>query len=493
MTRLAEDRPMPFRRARGRRAPCPAAPALAAGAALLLAAPAGAQFLDLRLDRVGLERNPRAGSMRLDAMGGLLVVGRDENNQISLWDWDGNVAGLVEDRDVTSAELWYSNLNHLVPAVGGVRDDLHLNRGGVLGVYRGGANAVGVAWNYAEISAKDETRIPRRMKRSEFEGLYSARIGSRVLAGLRAGVATETERNRTAEIYRLTHDAVGGGGGGAIAVRILPELTVAARGDFRHESVDGRSTSVFHTDEFTWDRPSKEGALSAFVDLGPRLEGAASVSRSTLEGREDVILSWSAKFFFNPTPDVFREERPALSEDGTTTTARTRWSSRPIPDLELGASVDRAKTDYTVETVPNVFGSLGAEDRTRTDTRLAGGAGYTFLRNRAFAGTEVRRETSEITSRLGAAAGTEERTRTAFHAGGEWLVSPALATRIGYAYRTDETDAGGPDLASSFLTAGIGVLLRGGVIELNATYARVLDSDVDLDQNTASAYARLLF
>jgi hypothetical protein len=480
---------MSSRLARGSRALLVAALAHA----VLVPAPARAQFLDFRLARVGLERNPLAGSMRLEAMGGLTVVGQDENNQISLFDWDGNVAGLIDDRDATSVDFWYSNLNYLVPAGTGVRDDINYNRGGVLGVYRGGNNAVGVAWNYAEISAKDATGIPRRMKRHEYEGLYSARIGTRVLAGLHANVSTETERNRTTDLYRLTHDTVRGGGGGGLAVRILPELVVAARGTGGRESVDGRSTSVFHTDEFTWDRPVREGALSAFVDLGPRLNGAASLSRLDLEGREDVTLSWSVKFLFNPTLDVYRQERPTFSEDLSTTTFRTRWGARPIPNLELGASYDRAETDYTVRTVPNVLGSLGAEDRTQTDSRAVGGAGYTFLRNRAFVGAEIRRETAEAESRLDSPATTAERTRTGFHLGGEWFVTPALATRIGYVTRSDEADAGAGDVSSSFATAGVGVLLKGGVIELNASYARVLDSDEDLEQDTVSLYSRLLF
>ena len=73
---------------------------------------AQAQFIDFQAEQQGIPFTDDPSLSRLISMGGLRFVIPDENNEINLADFGGNVAGIAADKDGWSVEWTYDKLRN---------------------------------------------------------------------------------------------------------------------------------------------------------------------------------------------------------------------------------------------------------------------------------------------------------------------------------------------------------------------------------------------
>ncbi len=474
------------------------------GAALLaallgLAGLAQAQYLTYDAERRGQAITDARPSLRLGAMGGLRLVVPDENNELNLSDFGGNLAGLLGDRRGWSVEGWGGRNNSYVDrnaiyhgdAVR-QRDRLDLEGGGLDVVYRREAErALGMTIFWHGFDARQRYGANTRVSGPDSRFFVNQAVGPLTFA-VGASTASDKEDVVSEDIFNIAHTSktrrlsvaaawdLGRGG-----------MSLGAQVDADRVRIEGRSAdpSGFHGDTFEWRRP----ALSTRVSL-TRPEGAGrfafgvNAGRLSREGTEEASISWSDRFPRNPSRVNFALTIPSFSEEEKGWNTDGRLSYRLASGLRLGGecSYQKFESQVTESANSNFVGSRSEQDGEYTTWRLGGGIGTTLLRDgRLRAGLEgavvggksdvtLPRQTLEQKTR-----GYEARI------GGEYLFAREVAVRAGYQrlsmdYAVDEPASLG---LSNGLTFGLGYLPRGGLVALD-TYVRIWKETPDVPGET---------
>jgi hypothetical protein len=466
----------------------------AAVLAVLLVVPgiAGAQYLTYDAARRGQELSESRPSRRLDAMGGLYLVVPDENNELNLSDFGGNLAGVISDRRGWSVESWLGRNNGFVEDNTtfhgeGVRqrDRFDLERGGLDVVYRHEAQrALGMTllWQGydARLSYGPNSRVSGPDSRffcSQLFGPLAAAIGVTTASDKEDLVASDIFAIRhTSQTRRLTVAAAWDLGG----------MSVGAQVDADRVRIEGQSADVsgFHRDEFDWRRPATRVRLTLVRPEGPSpLAFGLNLGRLQREGTEDATISWSDRLPANPSRVNFSARLPSFTEKEDVWDAEGRASWRLASNLRLGANGLYRKFDSVVKESPNSNfpGSRRQEDSKLTSWHLGAGLGTGLRGGRLHAGLEGAVDGGKLESQRPRQS-LEQKTRTyQARLGAEYFVSSDFAIRGGYQKGSRDYAVGEPASLglSNGLTLGFGYVPRGGLVAID-TYFRVWRENPDV-------------
>lgn len=477
-------------------------------AAAVVAGPASAQLIPEELVLLPETLTGGTGTVRLDGMGGFLISVQDENNEINLWDYVANPAGFSDDKDSWAVDIRYSHREITErDQVYTYGDDIRQNLGTFLMGYHAPRRlGVGGSLDYGEAQNRKfvgETNDYRVVGFSLTGNLY-------VLRNLSAGVnfsSTGLDKDVfTSDVYSISHSGSSFRSSLGLAYHLMEGITLGARGDYVIQSVDGLSQSSRHTDQFTWDRPGYLGSLHFFVNRG-RVDGVVDYTAQTLEGAEEVNISWSERFIFNPGPTQITGQLDTFSEDRENSVFSTRWMLHVVPRT-LSVSVAAAGSDYktTVIQNPNAVGSLPRSNREGDGRAFIGGLTFTGLENRLLLAGEVASVERNQEDNTGVPSLRNELRQLSLRAGSEYMIGESFAGRLGFVHRrntmkflsrddlaTSFRETSSQDYNSSVVTVGVGVVPTGAIWQLDFAYDVVVQSDLDTDDERFSAYVRYLF
>ena len=462
-------------------------------AALCLALPARAQVLDDTPSWLGNTLDPLARSVRTVGMGRLTLVLSDMNNRITMWDFAGNPAGILEADSVSTIEFrpgaWMTSSARDAADANGryERQDFagsHQRVGFEAWRRSGGATVFGLVGEVTNIrtdqpyDAVDERRIllSRPTVSMVLNGKMPFFATERMRYALRATITTENEdqefrrirRNAAGEYVNQTGTVVGPpnrfdpdedharstGGGGALSYQLGPWLTLAAGADYRIEKHRLRNEGDRYLSEYEEDRPYSLGQFSLIGQIAGLEYGADA---RTWSSSSNAIYVFTGSAGIGAIPLTGRGDMYERDETGQLLRARARWTGGP---LEIGASIRSGRGEVELTPPPvsdrtslnaylnNLFyepraDSLALRDsishhvREHRVTEVAGGVSWR-LANRASVGLETHvwsDELEQLDSGSGPnLAGWDVRT------GLEWPCSPFLSGRAGYIYRWEDLD-----------------------------------------------------
>jgi hypothetical protein len=459
-----------------------------------------------RLTQVPAQVRTGFGTTRLDGMGGFETAVADENLEINLFDYSGNPAGYSEDRDSWSLDVRYAHQEFAGGNPSLIRNDIKINDGTFgIGYHKPGSMGIGGIIDYAEAQSQDLSQLRNSYNVVGFSLIANKFLFPKLSAGLFFSRGDESQDVFSTSIYDIDHETTTTRGALGIGYLLAPGVTLGFRGEVFRNQIDGESTSSTHDDVFDWERPGTEWSLHAFLDRG-RLVGGADYTHGSMEGKEDVRLSWSERFIFNPTNETLVLETDTFSEDRSTDVFRTRWRLNVIPGrLAVSAAATAADEDFDVVTNPNAIGSLTPGAVKTSGSAVVGGASWIGLGNRLLVAGELKLGSSEVTT-----TGEEEeventRDELTLRVGGEYLLGSRVSGRLGLVRtaegfdRTVRPASGGESYAdlgsydTTRLALGLGVVPFGAIWQIDFAYDVVLSSELDTDWSRISASLRHLF
>ena len=218
---------------------------LAVGLAFGIGA-AGTSFAELIESRIGQEPvrlTYGPGTTRLDGMG-LRIAAPDENNEINLFDFGGNPAGLLTDRDAWSIDFRMAHAEYVErdPRLSGF--DYKGNTYSFLGAYRKTADQA-FAGGYDLIqSSLRRADTPR----SDFENIRYRFLYNRFFGKASFGFELRYENEiedlvNPRLIYYIEHNTDAFVGVAGLSYPVQEYVTLAARGDIRRSQVNGTAQS----------------------------------------------------------------------------------------------------------------------------------------------------------------------------------------------------------------------------------------------------------
>lgn len=496
--------------------------AVALAALPVLPGTAGAQYLTFDAAERGQVISVARPSLRLDAMGGLYLVVPDENNELNLSDFGGNLAGVLSDRQGWSVESWlgrdnsYEDLNetYLGEDVR-QRTRFDLVGGGLDVVYRRKARSalgLNLAWQGYDARL---TYGPN----SQVTGPGFQAFGNQVFGPVTAAVGVSMASDKesiadnqdpsAADVFAISHESK------------TRRLTVAAAWDLKRAGmllgaqvdadqvrIDGSSEdrSGYHADNFDWRRPATQMSLTLV-----RPEGLGSfafgvnLGRLRREGTEEAEISWSDRFPDNPGRVNFAALVPTFTEKESGWSAEGRASWRFAPHLQLsGGGLYRSfESDVTESANANFVGSRSQESADVTVWRVGAGLGAVLLQDgRLRVGLETAVDGGQLDSVRPRESTTQETLSFDARTGVEYLFARDLVVRAGYQRMAKDHAVGEPASLgqSNGVTVGFGYAPRGGLIVLDTilqVWREYPDVPGDLDREADARYlavsARLLF
>jgi hypothetical protein len=456
---------------------------------------AGAQYLTFDAARHGQAITDARPSVRLEAMGGLYLVVPDENNELDLYDFGANLAGVVGDRAGWSAESWLGRNNGLVEentAFHGQgvrqRDRLDLESGGLDVVYRRGAKqALGmtILWRGydARVAYGPNSRVSGPDSR-----FFVNQVFGRLTAAFGVTTASDKEDLVSADVFSISHTSqtrrltfaaawdLGHGG-----------TSVGAQVDADQVRIAGTSAdpSGFHSDTFDWRRPATRMRLTLVRPEGSSpLAFGVNVGRLRREGTEDAAISWSDRFPANPSRVNYVNRVPSFSEKEPGWDTNGRVSYRLSSRLRVGGEGLYQRLDSRVTEAPNsnFVGSRSQQDAKQTAWRFGAGLGAVLLRNgRLRAGLEGAVDGGRLDLQRPRQSLVQKTRGYEGRIGAEYLFARDVAVRAGFQRRSQDYAVGEPaglSLSNGF-TFGLGYVPRGGLVALD-TYVRIWKENPDV-------------
>lgn len=449
---------------------------------LVLPSMAGAQYLSFDAARRGQAVSEARPSLRLDAMGGLHLVIPDENNELNLSDFGGNLAGVLSDRGGWSVESWLGRNNAFVDlntVYHGQdvrqRSRLDFEDGGLDVVYRREAShALGMTLFWRGYDAR-LTYGPNSRVSGPDSRFFVNQVFGPITAAVGVATASDNEDLVSSDIFAIRHTSES------------RRLTVAAAWDLRRAGMSvgaqldadrvrimgfSADPAGFHGDRFEWRRPATQMRLTLVrpEGLGPLAFGVA-VGRLRREGTEEATISWSDRFPLNPSRVNYANLLPSFTETehGWDTQGRASW--RFARHLQLGGEGLYRKLDSRVTAANSNFtGSRDQEIAKLTVWRFAAGLGAVLLRDdRLRAGVETAVDGGELDSARLRQALTQTTRGYEARTGAEYFFARDLIVRAGYQWRSQDHAVGEPASLglSRGLTFGLGYVPRGGLVALD--------------------------
>ncbi len=460
--------------------------------ALLLASTGAlAQYTVFDSARLGQPINPGLPQTRLLGMGGMNLVVEDENNQINLADFAGNLAGTAEDRDGWSLESWAGRGTTEEATLAVHRgDEVHQrNRfsrgtGGFDVVYRKGRyRAIGVTTNFNRYLFSRRYGDESKVRGPRVFAHYNENLGPLRLA-FGVGRWTDEESVRSSDVFDMGHASETWTYRFDAAYPLLG-MIVGARFQADDVLIEGKSRgpSGFHQDEYTWSRPSTTLSLSVLRSVAS-LDAGIRLVMTERSGGEEVHISWSDRFLDNPsdanfvvTVPTFREEESAMVMEGRTL-LRLGESVR----LGAGAMYETFDSEVVEDLSSNFTGSRRAHDLEESRLRVGGGGLFILFGGRLSLGGETHYDASSQDVRLPMGGVSVDSRRVELRTGAELLLPSRFAIRGGYIRGARDENL---DLPNSFYVAdgyslGLGWTPRGGLFSIDGAF-RALETRPDYD------------
>ncbi len=475
---------------------------------------------------VQLLRGPDA--IRLVGMGSLTIAIEDVNNQVNIYDFSGNVAALIFDKDTHNAESW-SSYGKWVDVKDGFRwQDVGVWQTGALCVLRskdkfaGGADistrvldftrlddrlfrrTLGIAYPKSEIAYADTTTIDMESSGTLVQGYYAHKMFNFLYIGARGWGEFEGEQRPVHLRYEVLNDCSYFGAGAAAVVTPFEWLQVGASYDLGSQLMESKSEDAFHSDVYTRRRGVPTYTTQALFSLLGKLRGVVNYKHYSYETDQTLLMNWSDRFIINPeASDIHRKLKVGQESFGSDFVA-TRWITQGLGiPVTFSAYFDMLNQDSWYRAEPNVLVWMDEFDQTLEEWNLGTGASYEF-KGKALVGVEVLFNRGRTDDHLALSSDAEyvNFKTVDFKGGGEYLVLPWLAVRAGYSRSSEERFMGLPDqnyVANTF-SAGLGCLLKGGNLTVDTAFMQKTtkpekDPGYDLEEKyqTVMLYGRYLF
>ncbi len=436
-----------------------------------------------------LQRSPRLFGM------GELTLAADVHNRITLWDFAGDPAGLMDVDSVSTVHVWPATSSQSAAHdIEGHRERQYVAVRQVRINYE--------AWRRTETSAygflgdvasfrldrpfDDDTELRSEFQEPRVVGVLNGRMPyfhsdrMRYAIHLRHVGVTQVDEYRNIYVNGageylgrpgtlepppdpVTPDEVRTttyGGGASLSYRFGRWLNTAAGGDIASLRIRGENTSANHFTGIGEDRPYYTGQASLVGALGSFEYGATGhVWTSSSEVRFLFTQQLGIAQSF-----TLRGKLYSRAEDGREGRIKVRWA---WDVLELGAS-SAAWFDEVDVTPGDPSSSNRSEERF---SELALGANWRLAGRRGVIGAEFHRSRDRFEQTLSGVG--PERESWDLRSGLEYVCTRVLTGRLGYIYRSDDRDE--TTLQNEYLshtvTAGLGVAPQAAIWSVEAGYA----------------------
>ena len=440
---------------------------------IALPAAAWAQLVDLRLGANGPAFTYGRTSGRLAAIGGMVVAVPDETNELNAIDFGDNVTGLLSDRDAWSTDLWARKGDRTDRSNPVSRRTVDTDEQGLLFVSRLRDNtlALGLLLARAGGDLSGSAEDGRDLSGSNVSALYAQAFGERLKLGARAGVQEEKEGLSSTYVFALRHDASTAQGGVAAGYRALDWLQLGVTADYLSSTIDGASSSAFHRDQYTWERPGAQVSGTAIADFGDATAGLL-IRRSSFDGREEVEANWADRFPLNPTHQNISWRGPTMKEEEDATVVLGRLNWEPDERTMVAALLGFGDEQRLVRRKANFDSSLPEMDEDEGSFAGALGASRWFREGRLLGAAEARMDQLSVDGKLARSTYSVDTSHLELSAGAEYFWTRSLLVRAGLlrSSRKHDTPVGELRHAGYGLTMGVGYVPTGGLLQIDAGY-----------------------
>ena len=507
---ILDTSPHGERRSRWSRPPRSRAISLAALAGLwllALARPGAGQIIEPWSLGTGVDPRPGVPRARLEAMGGMREAVPDENNEINLLDFGGNLVGHLDDKPTHHLDAWGGwrgwvdrttpetpDQDFRIYPAGFLGNALPNDRyaiGGSMKLVSGGGERVvtdqflrlfGLPVANPESGSNVGTTLSSDLVGADFTAHYARRLTERISFGLLGGYQSQDEERVAATTYDLDNDAHTWAAKGSVVGRLFAQAgpftdwVLGLNGVLGDTRIDGVSADDLHTDEYTWDRNSWGMNVHLLGDVAGWAKGGLDFRYGSFEGQESASYNWSAQYSLNPTSETILETRTVHEEGYRDSGFLTRWEVTP-PDLpaSFGFGFNAGQTEYWVLPGTNVNSFVTARSQQVTAWEATGGGTYFLPRGRGLLAGEMVWGWSDRDERI--SPPTERVGASSFElgTGGEYAVAMPLVARAGYRYIRDDENRDRDDPAGESsahrLALGAGYRTASGALSLELAFS----------------------
>lgn len=479
---------------------------------LLAAGAASGQYIEHYANVQDLPLPGARPSVRLMGMGHLSLTIADENNEISLSDFGGNLAGLATDRDGWSVEAWggrsvqvndYAAVQQGSPVRQRSRFEGEL--GGLDAVWhKGGVRAMGLASAWLGRDTSFRYGPDSRTRGPNFQGFLNEVRGPLSLAvGLLRW--NDNEDVVSDDIFAIRHFSTTWTTSFAAGL-LLSGWQLGGQVDLDRVDIRGRSRdhSGFHQDDFVWHRPTQRYRLNLIRPQGDKLAFGVNLGAVRRDGREEATISWSDRFPYNPSRTTFRVEIPTFEEEERVLSAGARgiYKLSSVLNLGFGGSYHTLDTRVTESPQSNFHGSRAEEDSEESGWRVGGGISSVLLNQRLRLGAEAFALQSTFNVKRARSETESDSRGYQINCGGELLLPSRWAVRGGFARTSLDEDVDQPLslYVGNAFTAGIGYVPKGGIVSIDAALRVMRErpdfeggADRERDGHEIAISARFLF
>jgi hypothetical protein len=458
------------------------------------------------------------GTIRLAGMGNLTIAIEDENNEVNLFDFTGNVASSILDKGTNNTDSWASySVWH--DSKDGVRwQDMGVWQGGGLVVlrgldYAGGASVssrfldiyrvyddsfrdiLRVNFPSSEVAVRDTAFADTRLVSNLVEGYYAHRLFGMVLLGARGWGMFEGDDKPVTFFYDIRSKVRDVGAGFGLVLLPTDWVQVGGSVDFGSQTVEALSENAFHDDLYTRDRATTTLSTHALVKLMGKLRGVLNYRRFSFDADQILEMNWSDLYILNPEEIDIRRNLKVSSEATEYDLFATRWilSNLGVP-LTVSGYFDMMQEEAWEYSVPNVLIWMREYDEVTTQWNLGGGASYQIA-GRATVGMEVRMNRGQLESRLPFEEAVSDFKAIDVRGGAEIRPLRCLALRGGYSQCSEERQMGIPenDFTSTTLSLGAGCYLLEDKLTVDVAFLnKVTEPEQDLGSDRETRYQALM-
>ncbi|UCF79124.1 MAG: hypothetical protein JSW03_02390 [Candidatus Eiseniibacteriota bacterium] len=487
---------------------------------LLLASPArsSAHLDEIWLAGTDVELIRGPGTIRLAGMGNLTIAVEDENNEVNLYDFTGNVAAVILDKDTRNADSWagYSRWTDEKDAVRW--QDMGIWESGGLVVLRGEHYAGGgsfttrlidlyrvddqylrnilrINFPTSEVAIPDTAFIDNEITSNLVEGYYAHRLLGKAYVGVRGRAALEGDNKPVVFFYDMSSKVSDLGVDMGLVLVPLDWLQVGGSLDMGVQAIEAASEDSFHDDLYKRARATRSFSSHALVNVLGRVRGVVNYRRFSFDADQTLNMNWSDLFVLNPEDVDIRRKFTISSEATTYDFFATRWiaSDLGLP-LSVSGYFDFKREEAWEHPEPNVLLWMDEYDQVRDEWNLGSGASYR-IGGMATVGFEWRMNRGRLESRIPFEEEVLDFKAVDIRSGGEFRPLKWLALRAGYSQCNQERQMGVPenDFTANAFSVGAGCYLKDDRLTVDAAFVnRVTKPDVDTGAGRETTYQALL-
>jgi hypothetical protein len=463
--------------------------ALGLGAALCCSAGrSDAQILDAWSLWSGIDTGPNLAQARLDALGGMREAVPDENREINLLDFAGNVTGELDDKPMSHIDAYggprrwfdqntpdaqdedfrtfpaYFKYNALPSAKNALGGQIFLNGGsGERLITPDFREQFRLPVENSAFGTNEGSLLSGDLSAQLYQVHYARHITDWLAAGVRAGYGSEEEQRRSSTLYHINHDTDDWG------------LEFGVAGQALEEAGPVRNLVLLHIDTFAWDRPQLGFDLHALGEAFGWVKGGLNYRYHSFDGQEDMSQNWSAQFPLNPTPNTIIQQLSSFSEGFRESEFEARFQARP-PDwpATLGLGFELGQSEYWLNPFENINSFQTAKNERLTSWRLTGGGSMGVVEGKGLVAAEMSYGLADRDDRV--TLPTDRVGSSAFELGGavEYAVRQAVVGRAGYRLilEDEDRDQDGADqeLTTQRIALGGGLRAPNGQVFIDAAF-----------------------